>query len=993
MPASPWRHRVGSGLPVACGAATVLLGGVVIVGWVARSPTLVQVLPTLVPMQFNTALGLAGAGASLLLQAKGRPRAALLALAVPLLLGGATLLQDYGHMELGIDQWFVKPFTSVHTDAPGRMSVNSAVTFLVTGGGLALLLAGRRHHWPLLPAATLGAAVAGIAFNTLFGYATDTEIAYGWTEHSQMAVHTAAGFLLVSVGVFARAWFLGRDELGDAPAWVAIPVIVSCLLPSVGVWQVLREHEARQAGHVVEVEAASQARAIRTEVMDRVLALQRMAHDLELRPDPPRAQWEQTAGHALLFVPGFKAIEYIDQWGTVKWVMPRAGNEAVIDMEAAHDPVRKRFIEIARSTEVGTLTPRVLLVQGGDGFLVYVPFLREGRSYGLLAGVFRYGDLLSDLAATTALRDLNFSIDDNNQIVFRSGADPALEQQWGRAAFVHMLGRTWRISVWPTARRADSLRSATPKLALLLGLTLTVLLGIAVHSDRNARRQARQLSDSNAQLTREIAERRRAEQNFRQLVELTPNGIVVTDRSGRITLVNTEALKFFGYRREELLGEPVQMLLPVASRGEHAGHVNRYMDSPGMRPMGTGREFYGRRKDGSQFPVDISLSPLESSEGLQVIAAITDMTSYRAAAAAQRRLQEGFERLVSANPNALIVCDAEGRIVLVSDQTMRWFGYQREEMIGQPVELLVPEHLREKHVGEREHYMRAPVIRPMGTGRELYARRRDGSEFPVDITLSPFEAPEGLRIIAALTDMTEHMRTEAELKHANEAQRAVNQELESFAYSVSHDLRQPLRAMVGFGQMLLEDHAAQLDERGRDYLVRIHAAANRMGELIDALLRLTRITRAKLAYGAVDLTALAWELVAELEDAEPERSVSWSIGEGMVVNGDKALLRVALQNLIANAWKFTSGRSEARIEVGCSRSNGVSEFFVRDNGAGFDMAYSDKLFGAFQRLHGATEFPGTGIGLATTQRILHRHGGSIRAEAAVGHGATFYFSL
>jgi light-regulated signal transduction histidine kinase (bacteriophytochrome) len=236
-------------------------------------------------------------------------------------------------------------------------------------------------------------------------------------------------------------------------------------------------------------------------------------------------------------------------------------------------------------------------------------------------------------------------------------------------------------------------------------------------------------------------------------------------------------------------------------------------------------------------------------------------------------------------------------------------------------------------------------------------------------------------------------RLNAVLEHRAVELSAVNRELEAFCYSVSHDLRSPLRSIDGFGQALVEDCAAALPTTGHDHVRRIRASTQRMGQLIDDLLQLSRVTRTELRRERVDLSALACEIAAEHARAAPERRVTFAIAEGLAAEGDPSLLRVALENLLGNAWKFTSGHAEARIVVGRTERGGRPAFFVRDDGAGFDMAYAGKLFGAFQRLHGMSEFAGTGIGLATVQRIVRRHGGEIWAEGAVEKGATFTFTL
>jgi signal transduction histidine kinase len=222
---------------------------------------------------------------------------------------------------------------------------------------------------------------------------------------------------------------------------------------------------------------------------------------------------------------------------------------------------------------------------------------------------------------------------------------------------------------------------------------------------------------------------------------------------------------------------------------------------------------------------------------------------------------------------------------------------------------------------------------------------------------------------------------------------AVNKELEAFTYSVSHDLRAPLRSIDGFSQALLEDYAAKLEADGQDYLRRVRVASQRMGQLIDDLLNLSRVTRAEMRHEVVNLSDLSQKIAVELQETQPGRQVEFVIAEGLGAHGDAHLLRVVLENLLGNAWKFTSKHPHARIEFGVTQIEGKPAYFVCDDGVGFDMAYADKLFGAFQRLHSMTEFEGTGIGLATVQRIIHRHGGRVWAESAVGQGATFYFTL
>jgi len=262
------------------------------------------------------------------------------------------------------------------------------------------------------------------------------------------------------------------------------------------------------------------------------------------------------------------------------------------------------------------------------------------------------------------------------------------------------------------------------------------------------------------------------------------------------------------------------------------------------------------------------------------------------------------------------------------------------------------------------------------------------------------ESGKPIRMVGCIRDITERKQAEEKLKHAlanlqqSSAQlEATNKELESFSYSVSHDLRSPLRSIDGFSQALLEDYSARLDETGQEYLNRLRSSSQKMGELIDGLLKLSHLTRSEMHLEKVDLSALAEEISARLRETHTNRQTKFLIDSGLNVDGDPQMLRVLLENLLGNAWKFTRKTPRALIEFGSTANGARKTFFIKDNGAGFDMAYKDKLFSAFQRLHDTADFPGTGIGLATVQRIINRHGGSIRAEGAVGKGAAFYFTL
>jgi PAS domain S-box-containing protein len=364
-------------------------------------------------------------------------------------------------------------------------------------------------------------------------------------------------------------------------------------------------------------------------------------------------------------------------------------------------------------------------------------------------------------------------------------------------------------------------------------------------------------------------------------------------------------------------------------------------------------------------------------------------------AALERRVQERTAELSDLFNNAPCgyhSLDENGVFVKINDTELNWLDLTREELIGKKrfIDLVTP-------ASALHFQLNFPIFKARGWIQDLEfdMLRRDGSILPVLVNATAIHDANGHLLMSRSTVIDNSARKKSEqLKQEAQARlEAANKELEAFAYSVSHDLRAPLRGIDGWSLALSEDYREKLDETGRQYIDVVRSETQRMGQLIDDLLKLSRLTRVEMQQNDVNLSGMAQTIVRRLQKTQPDRSVEWIIQPDLMANGDAHLLEIALTNLLSNAFKFTGKQSQARIEMGRLQMDGKETYFIRDNGAGFNMAFAKNLFGAFQRMHRQSDFPGTGIGLATVQRIIHRHGGQIWAEAEKNVGATFYFTL
>lgn len=492
---------------------------------------------------------------------------------------------------------------------------------------------------------------------------------------------------------------------------------------------------------------------------------------------------------------------------------------------------------------------------------------------------------------------------------------------------------------------------------------------------------------------------RESEARYRDLVELSPDGIGV-HRDLRLVFLNRAGARLLGAARPvELIG---QSIFDFAHPDDRAALVTRALNALEHNARVDTAEHRFVRVDGSVVDVAVTLLPFGATADGSLQVVLRDVTAQRQARTALCASEERYRVLFEHARDVIFLLDLNGYFVDVNPAGLRVTDYDEVEARRLHLaEVVVPEDVSRL----QELMTRSIAGLPAPPTFEAEIRTKAGRRVPVEVNTRVLHRDgKPFGFLGVARDISERRRVEQEMRALNETLErrvrertaqleAANADLEAFSASVSHDLRAPLRAIDGFSRILLEDYADRLDTQGVTSLQRVRAASTQMAERIGALLELAHTVRGQLSRAPVDLSALARSVVADLRERAPDRSVAVTVQEGLRANGDPRLLRVIVENLLANAWKYTAPRANAEIRVGATCTGDAEAFFVRDNGVGFDPADADRLFRPFARLHTAQEFEGIGIGLATAQRIVHRHGGRIWAEGTAGAGATFSFTL
>lgn len=474
------------------------------------------------------------------------------------------------------------------------------------------------------------------------------------------------------------------------------------------------------------------------------------------------------------------------------------------------------------------------------------------------------------------------------------------------------------------------------------------------------------------------------------LLESATDAMIITDREGKIMLANPPVERIFGYPRQELIGKPMEILLPERFRQAHGFQRTGYFTQPRARGMGTGMELLGQRQDGSEFPVDVSLSPLKTEQGLLVMATIHDTTRRKQAEEALRESDARMRAIFDTAVDGIVTIDERGIIERFNPAAERMFGYSEAEVAGKNVSMLMPSPYHEAHDGYLAHYLQTGEKKIIGIGREVAGLRKDGTTFPMELAVGETRQGERRMFTGTVRDISERKQAEEQRALLVHELESANEELKNFAYVVSHDLKAPLRAIGSLADWLSADYADKFDAEGKEHMRLLVSRVYRMDSLIDGILQYSRVGRVKETALPVDLDRLAREVIDLLA---PPPNIAVTIENPLpTVVTEPTRIQQVFQNLLSNAIKYMD-KPAGKIRLGCVAEGREWKFSVADNGPGIEERHFDRIFQLFQTLNPRDKVEGTGVGLSLVKKIVEMYGGRIWVESRMGEGSTFFFTL
>lgn len=556
------------------------------------------------------------------------------------------------------------------------------------------------------------------------------------------------------------------------------------------------------------------------------------------------------------------------------------------------------------------------------------------------------------------------------------------------------------LTIWKPYYAVQGLvKSVTAAISMMTAIVLVPLIPLAVRlpskseleeSHKELKRLNAKLMEMNSNLEEKVKLKTKDLASLAAIVEHSNDAIILKDVNGNISFWNAAAERLYGYSAEEALGKPLTNMVPEEKQLEYSELMDQLFKGQTLESIETTR----RTKSGQILHVSVGMSLIKDKSGNVIGSShiVRDITSKSIAEEELKKDEERFRRVIEAAPNGLVMINEKGVIVLCNAQVEVLFLKSKKELVGEKIEILIPERFRKNHAGFVAGFMRQPEARQMGVGRDLYGLRSDGREFSIEIGLNPIVLGNEIFVLASIVDITKRKALEEQLRHYSKITEQKNHEMEQFVYTVSHDLKSPLVTSTGFLGLLKEDLIEKNFDNMMDSVSRLEKANHRMSQLIDDLLQISRIGILKLEFEKIDLTALVKAICENLSVQLKEKNISVEVQENMILpRADRKRVYQVFENLLINAIKYASDGPASKIIVGAKDIDKEIHVFVKDHGPGIAKEYHTKIFGLFQRLE--SDNRGTGVGLTIVSRIMQQHEGKVWVESEPGSGATFWLSF
>jgi len=1009
----------GEFIGITCGALSAIIGLLVIIGWVFHIEIFVRIHPASVPMMFNTALGLLFCGVALLTFGIRLTTTSIICGAFVTLLGMLSLLQYLFGVNLRIDNLFIDPYLTVESLLPGRMAPNTAVAFFLTGAAILLLnnVFNVRHRQTIT--GVLISCVGVVGITVLIGYAFKFDALDGWSQITRMAFQTAIGLTICGIGLFGFLTVGEKNIVWFLPRWAPLPIGVALATMTFTMWQLLTTQEVQNVRKAVITETKNISESLKEKTGYRVRPMERMAARIEEGIVNTKPVWEKDASLLFNKVLEYRSITLVDTSFKTQWfVLAENG----VELTNNQTSLIRSYLSQPNSPARKSAQIFSLLENNPDrkiGLYIAVPHFSNKK----LAG-FILADMDIDRFLTIrnpGQSEVNYAISimaEQQEHILFGGPKKDSHSNLTHSLVTEIYGTPWKIETWSTEQMINDVKTPLPEVVLAGGIALAILTALMVHFGLTAQIRARELLQLNDSLEQKVAVRTKELQErdefTRQWLNKCTDGAFDWNLKNDTVVMTSQFREMLGYGENEIdesaeswrrIILPID--LPVAQNvlnvhlelGEPYSYQLRYVHKNGSIVTTLVRGQGIKDENGKTVRMVGTLTDISQLKRLE-----EELTHWAGelerknadlvqAEKEIRASQKKFESLLQSAPDSIILVDAAGTIVMANPQTEKTFGYGIEELLGQKVEMLIPERFRNVHTTRhRPDFTANPATRPMSTSTEIRGKRKNGSEFPVDVSLSPVKIDDELFIISIIRDITAIQADKENLRKLALNLARSNKDLEQFAYVASHDLQEPLRTVASFVQLLSQRYQGKLDSQADEYIQFTVDGVSRMRKLINDLLMFSRVGIKGAEFAPTDCELVLGEVLSNLRASIEAHEAVITHDQLPMIMADQMQIMQVFQNLIGNAIKF-KGDKTPKIHIGVKKQNSEWLFSVQDNGIGFEPEFSEKVFMIFQRLHTQSEYPGTGIGLSLCKKIIERHGGRIWVESVPDKGSTFNFII